>query len=121
MVDALAISQNYVHGSSNLAVEGGPMPLPPDEPNDEEKLEELPEDYDTPASPPAEAWVSIDDDEGRPLRRPALDPTHPITDADIEDEDVYEGGVSGAAGAEEPNAGDTVISYDKSRDKRITQ
>ncbi len=97
------------------------MALPPDEPNDEERLEELPGDYDTPVSPPDDEFVSIADDEDGSLKRRALDSTHPDTDTDIENEDVYGEGLSAAAGVAEPNAGDAVIGYDKSRDKRITE
>lgn len=94
------------------------MPLPPDEPNDEERLEELPEDGQTPFSPAdPERNDEVRDSDG-PAEPARLDDTHPDTDSDIEGEDVYEEGIAGAAGVSEPNAGNTVVSYDETKDRR---
>ena len=87
------------------------MPLPPDEPNDEEKLEELPDDEDTPFSLPDEREVDISDEENGRYKRPELDSTHPSTDSNLQDEELYDEGVSGAAEAGEPNANDAVVRY----------
>jgi hypothetical protein len=78
--------------------------MPPDEPTDEERQEELPEDNQTPfqpASPPADPAVPADDD----AQGSDLDDTHPATDTGIQQEELYDEGVSGAAEAEEPNQG----------------
>jgi len=85
--------------------------LPPDEPIDEEKLEILPDDYDTPFSLPVEREVDIADEGEVPLERPELDSTHPMTDSDLDETDLYNEGIAGAAGVSEPNPDDTVISY----------
>ena len=86
----------------------------PQEPSDEERLEELPDDEGTPFGPPTEASRDPDaapDDERQDAE--TLDDTHPATDSNIELEEVYERGIAGAAGASEPNAGDAVVSYRK--------
>ncbi len=87
--------------------------MPPDEPDDEEKLEELPDDIDTPFSLPDEPEVDIADANSPHLKRPLLDSTYPETDTNIELEELYDEGIAGAAEAEEPNAADTVIGYQK--------
>jgi hypothetical protein len=74
----------------------------PDEPNDEERKEQLPEDYDTPfrpAPPSRDDDIDLDDDDqGRDL-----DDTHPATDSGIDEQELYDEGISGAAEAEEPH------------------
>jgi hypothetical protein len=81
----------------------------PDEPNDEEKLEKLPEDGQTPFSPPRPIGDDSTDD-NRPQR---VDDTHPATDDGIEPEDEYENGQASAAGFSEPNASNTVTGWHK--------
>lgn len=71
----------------------------PDEPNEEEKLEQLPGDYDTPFRPAAG---------GR-------DDTYPSLDAEQDPTELYQQGVD----LEEPNAGNTVEGYDPSKDQRL--
>ncbi|HEX7368262.1 MAG TPA: hypothetical protein VF261_01235 [Candidatus Saccharimonadales bacterium] len=85
--------------------------MPPDEPNEEERLEQLPEDGQTPFSPadPLRGPDAGGDDDRQAAEK--LDDTHPDTDTDIQQEDVYEQGVPGAAGVSEPNAGNTVVDY----------
>ena len=85
--------------------------MPPDEPYDEERLEELPEDYDTPFSPTREPKDMIAAPGGISFATSKLDSTHPSTDSNIQLEELYDEGLSGAAEAEEPNARDTVIGY----------
>jgi hypothetical protein len=80
--------------------------MPPDEPTQEERLEQIPEDGQTPFQP---ADVSHDpaadiNSGGMPTRE--LDPTHPATDSNIQLEELYDEGVSGAAEATEPSTGD---------------
>lgn len=85
--------------------------MPPDEPYDEEQLEELPEDYETPFSPTREANDRIAAPGGMSFATSKLDSTHPSTDSNIQLEELYDEGLSGAAEAEEPNARDTVVGY----------
>lgn len=73
--------------------------MPPDEPTDEERLEELPEDNQTPFQPA--------DDTGQQSSHQA--DTHPSTDTDVEQEELYDQGVD----VPEPNAGNTVEGYTK--------
>ena len=97
------------------------MPLPPDEPNDEEALEKEAEDGETPFRPADPGDVrtdAADHDLGREAARARLDDTHPDTDAELEDQDLEDAGISGAADAEEPNAGNTVEGYDPDKDRR---
>ena len=44
---------------------------------------------------------------------PPLDDTHPATDTNIQPEELYDEGVSGAAEAENPSKGNAVTDYDK--------
>ena len=84
------------------------MAVFPDEPNDEERKEKLPEDYDTPFRP---ADDIPDDDDDFP-------DTHQVTDTDLDDDDEYDEGLEDAAGAHEPNSGSAVLGYDPSKDQR---
>lgn len=76
----------------------------PDEPNQEERLEELNQDYETPFRP----------------AKNDFDTTHPVTDSgsNIQPEELYEEGVAGAVEASEPNAGSAVMGYDPESDQR---
>jgi hypothetical protein len=58
----------------------------------------LPEDNDTPFSPTH-----------KPSKR---DDTHPATDTNVEPEEVYEEGLTGAAEIEEPDHGNAVVDFD---------
>lgn len=82
------------------------MSIFPDEPNDEERQEKLPQDYDTPFRP-------ADEDD--------IDDTHQVTDTNLDPEEQYDEGVSGAAEASEPNPGSAVLGYDPSKDQRKKQ
>jgi hypothetical protein len=73
--------------------------MPPDEPNSEEKLEALPEDYETPF---------------RPADRRS-DDTYPSLDAEQDPTELYQQGVT----LDEPNAGNTVEGYDPTKDQRL--
>ena len=74
--------------------------MPPDEPTEEERAEELPEDNGTPFQPADDTSDEFDD-------------THPVTDSggDIQPEELYDEGVSGAVEASEPNAGNAVTDF----------
>lgn len=84
----------------------------PDEPTDEERQEELPQDNQTPFQP---AEPSRDDtvpaDPASQQQASQLDDTHPVTDTNVDPAELYDEGVSGAAEASEPNAGNTVVGY----------
>ncbi|HET8709200.1 MAG TPA: hypothetical protein VFL85_02870 [Candidatus Saccharimonadales bacterium] len=69
--------------------------MPPDE-TDEERQEKLPGDENTPFGP-------ADSDKGHFER--------PETDSNIDSTELYQEGVDGAAGIEEPNKADTVTGY----------
>lgn len=66
--------------------------MPPDEPNDEERLEQLPGDEETPFRP---APPSRDDtrpaDDAAQATPP--DDTHPVTDTDVDQQELYDEGV----------------------------
>jgi len=83
----------------------------PDEPSEEERIEELPEDNQTPFSPaaPARNLSAAADGDGQPAHD--LDDTHPSTDSNLEREEIYDEGLSGAAEATEPNTGNDVVDY----------
>jgi hypothetical protein len=74
----------------------------PDEPTDEERQEELPEDNQTPfqpADPPTDPALPTDD----VAQGSDLDDTHPATDTNVDPHELYDAGRSAAANAEEPN------------------
>lgn len=87
----------------------------PDEPTDEERQEELPQDNGTPfaaATPAPDPTGGATDD---PLVQAsgdgAVDDTHPATDTNVQPEEQYDEGVAGAAEVTEPNAGNAVADY----------
>lgn len=88
--------------------------MPPDEPNDEERQEELPGDSgQTPFQP-----ANPGRDDTRHADDPAqtddaqLDDTHPLTDTKVDSHEQYDEGVTDAAEApRDPSSDDTVIDY----------
>ena len=76
-------------------------------------------DEDPPFSPatpgPADA---TDPDDASMAGNNIVDDTHPDTDDGMEDQERYDAGDSAASGANEPNAGNTVIGYDPTNDHR---
>ena len=104
--------------------------LPPDEPNDEEREEELPEDNGTPFQPADDTNepVGTRDDSG--IATPAgsnpipsssdgsVGSTYPTTDAEVDEQENYDEGLSGATETSEPNVDDTVLGYTPEEDKR---
>jgi hypothetical protein len=97
---------------SSYAYNGGTNKMLPDEPNDEELLEKLPGDYETPFSIPKEI-EQVNGPGKKTIKRPVLDSTHPATDGGMESGELYQDGVSAAAGAAEPNHGSAVTGYHK--------
>lgn len=91
------------------------------EPNDEERLEQLPQDGATPFAPADDSSddAALDSDQREASR--TLDDTHQVTDTNLDDQEVYDEGYSGAAEASEPNAGDAVIGYNPDADKRRSE
>jgi hypothetical protein len=59
------------------------------EPNDEEKQEKLPNDFSTPFSPPSGIQDNSDD-------------THPEADSNVDSQERYDEGISGASGVDDP-------------------
>ena len=87
----------------------------PDEPTDEERQEELPQDNGTPFQPaapsPDPAGGATNDPVTQASSDSTLDDTHPATDTNVQPEEQYDEGVAGAAEATEPNAGNAVTDY----------
>src|SRR5436309_1034656 len=72
---------------------------------------QLPQDNDTPFSPPTDPISDpAADDRDRPLQG-QLDDTHQVTDTNVDAQEAYDEGLSGAAEAEEPNATNAVTDY----------
>jgi hypothetical protein len=65
--------------------------MPPDEPTDEERQEELDQDSTTPFQP-------ADDTSSAPV-----DDTHPATDTDVDSDELYQEGTTAATNAPEPD------------------
>jgi hypothetical protein len=87
--------------------------MPPDEPNDEEKLEKLPDDNQmpfNPAAPNLDETLSSNCDDIQ-AKVSTLDDTHPATDSGLDPQEIYDEGIAGAAEVKEPNSGNSVTSY----------
>lgn len=75
----------------------------PDEPSDEEALQELPQDGDTPFTPAHD--VADNPDAQDPLdrvERHKFDDTHPSTDDKLDSQELYDEGPGEAAGISGP-------------------
>jgi hypothetical protein len=92
-------------------------------------IKPLPQDNTTPFSQPGNAdgvGSGVDDDtdvvidDNGTIQSARLDDTHQATDSasDIDTQELYDEGLAGAAEAEEPNAGNTVVGYDPEKDQR---
>jgi hypothetical protein len=118
-----------------------PDAVPADEPNREEKLEEVPSDDQTTPFRPADNATYQDDHSAMSVKSLDLNgdeveedgqiphdttvvqpdigdisSTHPQTDTNLERSEYYDEGISGAAEAGEPNAGSEVTGYHKPED-----
>src|SRR3712207_2710239 len=82
----------------------------PDLEDDENNVQPLSEDNTSPFSPPTDPINDVTDGTDREANA-TIDPTHQATDSNIEMEEVYDEGLSGAAEAMEPNAGSAVTGY----------
>jgi hypothetical protein len=86
--------------------------MPPDT-TDEERQEQLPEDNQTPFTPADPSRDEAAEPDAVRQQENQLDDTHPATDSgtDIDADELYDEGISGAAEASEPNAGDAVVNF----------
>lgn len=96
------------------------MSIFPDEPVDEDRLEQLPEDGATPFRPADDVSGEATDGIERREASSVLDDTHQVTDTNLDPDEIYQEGYAGAAEASEPNAGNTVVGYDPEKDQRRT-
>lgn len=87
----------------------------------ESLIEPLAEDNAAPFSPPTDPIADPTADIDVRTQSGQLDPTHQATDnaTDIDSQQLYDEGLSGAAEASEPNAGNTVVDYSPDKDERI--
>ncbi|HEU4965850.1 MAG TPA: hypothetical protein VFT53_00020 [Candidatus Saccharimonadales bacterium] len=84
--------------------------MPPDEPNPEEQQEELPQDYQTPFSPPSDVDDTSKGDQ-------TTYPSDPATDTGIQPEELYDEGPYGAGELPEPDMANDVTGYHPERKK----
>lgn len=92
--------------------------MPPDEPTDEERLEQEAQDYDTPFHPADPNPPDSSGDESRAERAAEPYSTYPQGDSNVQRE-LYDAGRGAAMGIQnEPNAGNTVEEYHPDEDKR---
>ncbi len=88
--------------------------MPPDEPTDEERLEELPEDNETPfrpAGPNPSTMGNTTDPVVAATGGSDIPDDHPDTDTNIDETELYDEGISGAAEAEDESGQSAVIGY----------
>ncbi len=89
--------------------------MPPDEPNDEEALEELPQDGNAPAHEATDSRSDLGDQNlDREIKGERSGKERPERDTDQDSAEIYDEGTD----VEEPNAGNTVEGYDPSKDQR---
>lgn len=91
------------------------------EPNEEERQERVPGEGGAPFGAADDVLGDPVLDEDQRNASVVLDDTHPVTDTDIEDGDVYDEGYAGAANASEPNAGNAVRDYDPTRANQLSE
>lgn len=88
--------------------------MPPDT-TDEERQQQLPQDNTTPAQPaapsPDPGSGVMNDPLASAQSDSTLDDTHPATDTNIDATELHDEGVSGAAEAAEPNAGNATTGF----------
>jgi hypothetical protein len=89
--------------------------MPPDEPNNEEALERLPEDGATPAHEATDSRDDLGDQNlDREVRGERSGKQRPERDTNQDSAEIYDEGTD----VEEPNAGNTVEGYDPDHDQR---
>lgn len=75
------------------------------------QIQPLPQDNGTPFSPPTDPIDDASEELAIRTQAGQLDPTHQVTDTNVDSHQRYDEGLSGAAEASEPNAGDAVVGY----------
>ncbi|HVS58119.1 MAG TPA: hypothetical protein VHD60_00045 [Candidatus Saccharimonadales bacterium] len=86
--------------------------MPPDEPTDEERLEQEAQDYDTPFHPADPNPPDTAGDESRTERAAEPGSTYPQGDSNVQKEELYDAGEGAAMGVPEvPNVGNAVTDY----------
>ena len=105
----MATSDYAADGTDDRHLEEGDTLIPP-----------LEEDNAAPFSPPTDPVTDAAADLDTREQDGKLDPTHQATDnaTDIDSHQLYDEGLSGAAEASEPNAGNAVTGYDPEKDQR---
>jgi hypothetical protein len=89
--------------------------MPPDEPNQEEALEKLPEDGATPAAPATDDRDDLADQNlDREIRGKRSGKYSPVRDSNQDSAEIYDEGTD----VQEPNAGNAVEGYNPSKDQR---
>lgn len=78
----------------------------------------LPQDNGTPFSAPTDPTRDASEEDDLRPDSGQLDPINQATDTNVDSHEAYDEGLSGAAEAEEPNAGDTVVNYNPEEDER---
>jgi len=86
----------------------------------ESQVRPLGEDNDTPFSPPIDPIGDPAQDVDGRINNNQLEPTHQVTDSNIDSQEAYDEGLSGAAEATEPNADNGVVGYNPDADQRKT-
>lgn len=90
--------------------------------NPDETVQPLPEDNEPPFSPPTSPVDDASDQTfDRKVEDGELDVTHPATDSKSDLHEQYDAGLSAAAEASEPNAGNDVVDYDPDKDLRKSE
>jgi hypothetical protein len=92
--------------------------MPPDEPTDEERMQELAQDQQTPFQPadPNPSPVGNTTDPQAASGDAGIPVDHPTTDANIDSTELYDEGVSGAAEVEDRSAQSSVVDYNPDED-----
>lgn len=88
-------------------------PTPISSQNQDYSVEPLSQDFESSASPATDTSADAGQDMDRQIESNQLDDTHQATDnaSDIDATELYDEGLSGAAEAEEPNAGNAVTGF----------
>jgi len=84
----------------------------------ESQVRPLSEDNDSPFSPPTDPLADASEAVEARTADGQLEPTHQVTDTNVDPQEVYDEGLSGAAEASEPNAGNAVVNYNPETDQR---
>lgn len=94
--------------------------MPPDEPTEEERQQELSQDQETPFQPadPNPSTMGNTTDPSVQGTATDLPDDHPATDTNLQPEELYDEGVAGAAEAEDRSGQSAVTGYTPPADDR---